>query len=115
LRTSHSNIELLKHISDEINFILNTVSGKTKEQFLSDAVITRATIRSLEIIGEATKKTAPDFRNKYPDIDWKGMAGTRDKLIHDYFGIDYNLVWDIIVSILPVLKEQIKQIIETEA
>jgi len=108
---SHSNIELIHHIADEITFILHATSGKTKEQFLLDPTLTRATIRSLEIIGEAAKKLDLDFRNKYKEVDWKGMAGTRDKLIHDYFGIDYNLVWDIIRMELPVLSVHIERIL----
>lgn len=101
---------MLQHISDEITYILGATSGKTKEQVLLDPTLTRAIIRSLEIIGEAAKKIDADFRKKYPEIDWKGMAGTRDKLIHDYFGIDYNLVWDIVVFELPILKGQIDNI-----
>src|ERR1700733_14169634 len=108
---SHSNLELIHHISDEVTYILQATSGKTKEQFLRDPTLTRATIRSLEIIGEATKKLDLEFRNKYKEIDWKGMAGTRDKLIHDYFGIDYTLVWDIIRMELPVLDLHIERIL----
>jgi uncharacterized protein with HEPN domain len=108
---SHSNLELIHHISDEITYILQATAGKTKEQFLRDPTLTRATIRSLEIIGEATKKIEIEFRNGYKDIDWRGMAGTRDKLIHDYFGIDYNLVWDIISMELPTLDIQIGRIL----
>jgi uncharacterized protein with HEPN domain len=111
---SHSNLELIRHIADEITYILQATFGKTKEQFLFDPTLTRATIRSLEIIGEATKKIDTEFRNKYKDIDWRGMAGTRDKLIHDYFGIDYNLVWDIISMELPLLNEQVERILSSE-
>ncbi len=111
---SHSNLELIHHISDEITYVLQATSGKTKEQFLLDPTLTRATIRSLEIIGEATKKIDNGFRNKHKEIDWRGMAGTRDKLIHDYFGIDYNLVWDIIRMELPVLSVQIERILSSK-
>lgn len=62
-------------------------------------------IRSLEIIGEATKKIDDDFKAKYPYVEWKKMARTRDKLIHDYFGVDFDIVWDIISSKLPELKD----------
>ena len=63
-----------------------------------DEVLCRASIRSLEIIGEATKKLSNDFKNEHSQIEWKKIAGTRDKLIHDYYGIDYDIVWDIITS-----------------
>ena len=63
-----------------------------------DKVLCRASIRSLEIIGEATKKLSNDFKSEHSQIEWKKIAGTRDKLIHDYYGIDYDIVWDILTS-----------------
>jgi uncharacterized protein with HEPN domain len=72
---------------------------------LSDEVLCRASIRSLEIIGEATKKLTDEFKNHHPSIEWKKIAGTRDKLIHDYYGIDYDIVWDIISSKIKELNQ----------
>ena len=63
---------------------------------MSDEVLCRASIRSIEIIGEATKKLSDEFKSKHSSIEWKKIAGTRDKLIHDYYGIDYDIVWDIL-------------------
>ncbi|MDP2188136.1 MAG: DUF86 domain-containing protein [Sphingobacteriaceae bacterium] len=80
----------------ETNFILNHTRNKSKEEVLNDEVLCRALVRSLEIIGEATKKLDMDFKLLYPHIEWRKMARTRDKLIHDYFGIDYDILWDII-------------------
>ena len=68
----------------------------------------------MEIIGEATKKLPTDFKNKYPHVEWKKMAGTRDILIHDYFGVDWEIVWDIVQTKLPQLKEDIEGILEKE-
>jgi uncharacterized protein with HEPN domain len=62
--------------------------------FLQDETLKRAFVRSLEIIGEAVKKVPEDFRAKYSQVEWRKMAGTRDRLIHDYLGVDYELVWD---------------------
>ena len=90
--------ELLKHMLDETTFILNHTENITREDYLSNEVLCRASIRSLEIIGEATKKLSEVFKNSHPGIEWKKIAGTRDKLIHDYYGIDYEIVWDIITS-----------------
>ena len=92
----HSNLELLRHIQDETNFILQHTTAISKEQLLNDEVLCRAIIRSLEIIGEAAKKIDEEFKSDYPQIEWKKIAGTRDKLIHEYFGVDYDIVWDII-------------------
>ena len=61
----------------------------------------------MPVIGEATKKLPKKFTNEYPDIEWRGMAGLRDKLIHDYFGIDLELVWDVVENKLPQLKIQL--------
>lgn len=108
---SLSHLDFLKHIADEIEFILENTKNKNQSQIFDDAVLSRAIIRSLEIIGEAAKKIHPDFKSKYPEVEWKNMAGTRDKLIHDYFGVDYDIVWDIIVNELPELKFQIQSIL----
>ena len=87
---SASNLELVRHILIETNFILQHVDGKTKDKVINDEVLCRAIIRSIEIIGEASKKIDEEFKSDHPHIEWKKMAGTRDKLIHDYFGIDYD-------------------------
>lgn len=73
-----SNIELIKHILDEIEFVLLNTNDKTFDQVFDDNILNRAIIRSLEIIGEASKKINPDFKSQYVQVDWKAMAGTRD-------------------------------------
>jgi uncharacterized protein with HEPN domain len=107
-----SSIELLKHIDDEISFILTHTSKKNKDEVVNDPVLSRAIIRSLEIIGEACTKLDPDFKSKYPHVEWRKMAGTRNRLIHNYFGIDNEIVWDIIQAKLPQLATEIRKIIQ---
>ncbi len=102
----------LLHIRVEIDFVIRHTENLEKRQFLSDETLTRAVVRSLEIIGEATKKLPDDFKIQHPQIEWKKIAGTRDILIHDYFGIDWDIVWDIINNKLPELLYQLDQIIE---
>lgn len=106
-----SNIELLNHILDEVSFVLNAVNGKEKDFVINDPVLSRAIIRSLEIIGEASAKVDPDFKLEHPQVEWKKMSNTRNRLIHDYFGVDYDIVWDIITSKLPDLEQTIQSII----
>jgi uncharacterized protein with HEPN domain len=107
-----SNLELLRHITQETSFIIKYTQGVSKENFLTNDLLCHALVRSLEIIGEASKKIDPEFKSKYPHVEWKKMAGTRDKMIHDYFGIDYDLVWDIIENKIPDLDHFIREIID---
>ncbi|HEY3370942.1 MAG TPA: HepT-like ribonuclease domain-containing protein [Prolixibacteraceae bacterium] len=74
----------------------------------------RAVVRSLEIIGEATKKIPADFKIKWDSIKWKNMAGMRDRLIHDYMGVNYSIVWDVVKNKIPELYDQIEGVIEKE-
>lgn len=109
-------IEYLRHIADECHFLLSaTPPAMTKDDFLSDEIVKRAVVRSLEIIGEATKKIPVDFKLKWNSISWKNMAGMRDRLIHDYMGINYNIVWDVARNKIPELSEQIQDVIYNES
>jgi uncharacterized protein with HEPN domain len=110
-----STIEFLKHILDEVNFLMAESANIGFDEFINDDVLTRAFSRSLEIIGEAVKKLPNDLRLKYPLVEWKDIAGMRDVLIHDYFGVDYELVWDVITNEISVLKIHIEKIIEIES
>jgi uncharacterized protein with HEPN domain len=109
-----ANLELLRHIFDEATFILDNMEDRSKDDLLNDGLFSRAMIRSLEIIGEASKKVDEEFKVQYPYIEWRKMAGTRDRLIHNYFGVDYDVVWDVIQNKIPDLHFGIKQIIEQE-
>jgi uncharacterized protein with HEPN domain len=79
--------------------------------FLKNETIQRAFVRSLEIIGEAAKQVPEDFRNQHPNVQWKSMAGMRDRLIHAYFGVDYAIVWDVVQTRIPELRQQIASIL----
>lgn len=105
---SKEAVEYLKHIRDESSYILSVITpDKTKDDFLADETLKRAVIRSLEIIGEATKQIPADFKLKWSTIKWKNMAGMRDRLIHDYMGVNYSIVWDVVKNKIPELYEQI--------
>jgi len=108
---SASNFELVRHMLIESDFILQHVEGKSKNEVLSDEVLCRALVRSLEIIGEVAKKIDEEFKSDYPQIEWKKMAGTRDKLIHHYFGIDYDIVYDIVENKIPDMADFLREII----
>jgi uncharacterized protein with HEPN domain len=113
---SKEPIEYLKHILDESAFILSVINNEmTKDDFLCDETLKRAVVRSLEIIGEATKNIPADFKVKWDSIKWKNMAGMRDRLIHDYMGVNYSIVWDVVRNKIPDLHEQIVSVIEKES
>lgn len=108
-----SQLEFLRHILDECQYILRVTAGKSSQETFSDETLCRAIVRSLEIIGEAAKRLDDDFRLKYPQIEWKKMAATRDVMIHDYFGIDYDIVWSIVKDKLPDLEHYLQEIIDS--
>ena len=111
---SKSHLEFLRHILEEIDYLLQACEGLEKDTFLNNGTLNRAFVRSLEIIGEATKKIPASVRSKYPEIEWRLMAGMRDRLIHDYMGVDYDIVWNVVVQKIPALRSQVEMILEEE-
>ncbi len=102
----------LKHILEEINFLKNKSKNLDFKKLLKDEVLKRAFARSLEIIGEAVKNISPEFKKKHPEIEWKKIAGLRDKIIHYYFGVNWDILWDVISNRLPELKKQIEMFLK---
>lgn len=101
----------LKHILDAITKIEEYTDKIDSQAFFKNTLIQDGIIRQIEIIGEATKNLSNTLRDKYKDIPWKDIAGMRDKLIHGYFGVDIDAVWDTVKKDIPVLKKQIKQVL----
>ncbi len=106
--------EYLKHIQDECSYIISVSENLSFEDFLEDETLKRAVVRSLEIIGEATKKIPADIKVKWSTIQWKNMAGMRDRLIHDYMGVNYTIVWDVIKNKIPDMQKQISEFLTEE-
>ncbi|HWS59371.1 MAG TPA: DUF86 domain-containing protein [Flavobacterium sp.] len=106
--------EYIKHIYDECSYIISVTENLVFEDFLDDETLKRAVVRSLEIIGEATKKIPTDFKDKWSTIQWKNMAGMRDRLIHDYMGVNYSIVWDVMKNKVPEMQQQISNFLSMQ-
>lgn len=104
----------LTHMQEEIAFPREHVHDLTYDGFVSDGVLKRAVARSLEITGEAAKNLLTALRDRHPDVDWRGMAGLRDVLIHKYFGINWRIVWDVLQNKIPAFDLQLQRVIEDE-
>lgn len=94
--------------------IAEYIEGYDFEQFKSDHKTVDAVIRNFEIIGEASKNLNEEIKEKYPDVPWKEMYYLRNKVSHEYFGVDYEIIWDVATNYLPENKIQIDQIIDQE-
>jgi len=99
-------------IITSIEHISLFIEGQNFEEFFQDIKTSNAVIRSLEVIGEASKKMPEEIRKHYPDIPWKKMSGMRDKLIHEYFGIDLKIVWAVCKEELPPLLPEVKTVLK---
>ena len=108
------DLVFVEHILDSIKDIEKFSLGLTRERLSSNRLKQNAIVRSIEIIGEATKNISEYTKNKNKEIKWKEIIGTRDKMIHHYFGVDLNVVWRIIKEDIPMLKKQILEIKEKE-
>ncbi|ABS54893.1 protein of unknown function DUF86 [Methanoregula boonei 6A8] len=100
----------LQHILDEIEYLDSLRPTITYESLLNNKTTEHAVTRSLEIIGEAAKNVPDRIRKENPKIPWKFMAGLRDKVIHGYFAINYEIVWDVIKNKLPELEPEIQSL-----
>lgn len=104
----------IKHILDEIDFLKMQSRNLEFEDLVKNEVLKRAFPRSFEIIGEAAKNLSDPLKEKYPEIEWKKIVGMRDRLIHVYFGINWDILWDVVKNKLPEIEKSIKTIKEKE-
>jgi uncharacterized protein with HEPN domain len=102
------------YLEDILSFAQNGmkfVDGMSFEEFSADEKTIYAVIRALEVVGEATKKVSEDFKARHPSIPWRVMAGMRDKLVHDYIGIDLQVVWGAVTKNLPEIVPELRRLL----
>jgi uncharacterized protein with HEPN domain len=104
----------VEDILESIGLIESYISNMNFDDFQKDRKTIDAVVRNLEIIGEASRSIPEEIKNNHPEIDWKGIIGLRNRIAHEYFGISVSIVWEIIKSDLPALKEKIKHLLEEE-
>ena len=105
----------LHHILDAIAKVESYLEGIDHETFLDHSLVQDGVIRQIEIIGEAVRRLSRDLRDQFSHIPWQDIAGMRDKLIHDYFGVDLETVWLTALQDLPALKTEVRQILQSLA
>lgn len=113
--TALDDLSRLKHIQLAAKEALDFVSNQTKEDLENNRILALAIVKELEIIGEAANNISDDCQNRYPDIPWGDMIGMRNRLVHAYFGINYNIVWQTVNESLPPLLKQMETIIKQES
>lgn len=106
---SNEDAVRLRHMLDAAKRAIEFMQGRAKSDLESDEQLSLAVVRLLEILGEAAKNVSEDLRKDYPDIPWRQIAGTRDRLIHGYFDVDLDIVWQIISTDLPLLAAQLEK------
>ena len=108
------DLPYLRHILNAISRINEYTEKKEYQYFIENHLVQDGVIRQIEIIGEATKRLSDEIKKKYPDIPWKDMAGMRDKLIHNYLGVDIDAVWDTVENDIPTLENKLKDLMNKE-
>jgi len=104
----------LGHILEEMDFLAEYCSVVEIDKLMADKVLRRACVKSLEIIGEASRNISDDLKRAHPEIPWREMTGMRNKLVHHYFGVDWEIVEDVIKNELPILRSNIQQILSDQ-
>jgi uncharacterized protein with HEPN domain len=107
-----TNLVYLRHILDAVRWIGEYTRGMDHDTFLANHLVQDAVLKQIEVIGEAAKHLSPDFTDAYPAVPWKDIAGMRDFIVHNYFGVDVEAVYKTVIVDIPLLKEEIAAILQ---
>ena len=108
--SKRGNIEFLLDMLEAAQRAVSYTHQKNCQEFMQNTQLQDAVIRNIEIIGEAAKKVSDDFQSRYPDVPWKTISAMRNRLIHDYFGVNLDIVWEVVQSDLPSLIKALQSI-----
>ncbi len=108
-------LDYLQDMLNSIQEIESFINGRNYEEFNENKMLKNAVIRSLEVLGEASKNIPEELKMKYSEIPWKRISGMRDKLIHNYFGVDYRMVWEVSKSKIPEIKPLVENLMKKES
>lgn len=111
MKGKHGDKQRLLHILDAIVEIESYIKDKSLNDFLNNSMMRFASIKQIEIIGEAANLITKEAKEKFTEIEWSQITGMRHVLVHEYFGIDENLVWQVIINDIPVLKKKVQEIL----
>lgn len=114
MRERSRNKSRLDHMLQAIERIRRYTKGKTFEDFIADDMMYYAVVKNIEILGEASNMLTEEFRKEHPQTPWKQVNGMRNYIVHEYFQVDNNVVWDVITNDLPVLEQQVTEYINEE-
>jgi uncharacterized protein with HEPN domain len=113
MKGSIGDRQRLLHILEAIDEIQNYTSNTDIKDFLKNSMMRFACVKQIEIIGEAANYITPDTKSMFNDLEWKQIIGMRHILVHEYFGVDFDLIWQVIINDLPELKEKVLKVIRT--